>query len=151
MDFVAQWLERATRIRKILGSIPGGAALYFFLSDPAVSSSIFVGAEREENLIRNIPTRASLRLRFLSCFGELMDADGQQHTMVADMPAGSALCVDAQPHGWKQLTSFADVRTMKMKAVQLFFDIQPEEGSSIRAETYPSFTEWLEMRENCGK
>ena len=28
--FVAQWLERATRIRKILGSIPGGAALCFF-------------------------------------------------------------------------------------------------------------------------
>ena len=26
----AQWLERATRIRKILGSIPGGAALCFF-------------------------------------------------------------------------------------------------------------------------
>ena len=30
-DFVAQWLERATRIRKILGSIPGGAALCFFV------------------------------------------------------------------------------------------------------------------------
>ena len=29
--FVAQWLERATRIRKILGSIPGGAALCFFV------------------------------------------------------------------------------------------------------------------------
>ena len=28
--FVAQWLERATRFRKILGSIPGGAALCFF-------------------------------------------------------------------------------------------------------------------------
>ena len=28
--FVAQWLERATRIRKTLGSIPGGAALCFF-------------------------------------------------------------------------------------------------------------------------
>ena len=27
--FVAQWLERATRIRKTLGSIPGGAALCF--------------------------------------------------------------------------------------------------------------------------
>ena len=49
--FVAQWLERATRIRKTLGSIPGGGALcFFFSSDPAVSSSIFVGAEREENL-----------------------------------------------------------------------------------------------------
>ena len=33
-----------------------------FSSDPAVSSSIFVGAEREENLIGMIPTRASLRL-----------------------------------------------------------------------------------------
>ena len=32
-----------------------------FSSDPAVSSSIFVGAEREENLIGMIPTRASLR------------------------------------------------------------------------------------------
>ena len=41
-----------------------------------------------------------------------MDADGQLHTSVADTPAGSALCVDAQPRGWKQLTSFADVRTM---------------------------------------
>ena len=29
--FVAQWLERATGIRKILGSIPGGAALCFFV------------------------------------------------------------------------------------------------------------------------
>ena len=49
---VAQWLERATRIRKTLGSIPGGAALFFFFSsDPAVSSSIFVGAERVDNLI----------------------------------------------------------------------------------------------------
>ena len=28
---VAQWLERATRIRKTLGSIPGGAALCFFV------------------------------------------------------------------------------------------------------------------------
>ena len=28
--FVAQWLERATRIRKTLGSIPGVAALFFF-------------------------------------------------------------------------------------------------------------------------
>ena len=28
--FVAQWLERATRFRKILGSIPGGAELCFF-------------------------------------------------------------------------------------------------------------------------
>ena len=34
-----------------------------FSSDPAVSSSIFVGAEREENLIGMIPTRASLRLK----------------------------------------------------------------------------------------
>ena len=34
----------------------------FFSSVPVVSSSIFVGAEREENLIRNFPTRASLRL-----------------------------------------------------------------------------------------
>ena len=41
-----------TRIRKTLGSIPGGAALRFS-SDPAVSSSIFVGAERQENLMRN--------------------------------------------------------------------------------------------------
>ena len=29
--FVAQWLERATRIRKTVGSIPGGAALCFFV------------------------------------------------------------------------------------------------------------------------
>ena len=38
--------------------IPGGAALcFFFSSDLTVSSSIFVGAERVENLIRNFPTR----------------------------------------------------------------------------------------------
>ena len=30
----------------------------FFSSDPAVSSSIFVGAEREENLIRNDPDKS---------------------------------------------------------------------------------------------
>ena len=48
--FVAQWLERATRIRKILGAIPAGLRCVFS-SDPAVSSSIFVGAEREKNLI----------------------------------------------------------------------------------------------------
>ena len=43
--------QRATRIRKTLGSIPGGAVLCFS-SDLAVSSSIFVGDERVENLIR---------------------------------------------------------------------------------------------------
>ena len=59
--FVAQWLERATRFRKILGSIPGGAALCFFSSDPAVSSSIFVGAEREE-LIRNDPDKSEFTI-----------------------------------------------------------------------------------------
>ena len=37
-----------------------------FSSDPAVSSSIFVGAEREENLIGMIPARASLRLKHAS-------------------------------------------------------------------------------------
>ena len=52
-SFVAQWLERATRIRKTLGLIPGGAALCFS-SDPAVSSSIFVGAEREKSLIPSL-------------------------------------------------------------------------------------------------
>ena len=54
---VAQWLERATRIRKTLDSIPGGAALCFS-SDPAVTFSIFVGVEREENLIRNNPDKS---------------------------------------------------------------------------------------------
>ena len=49
--FGAQWLERATGIRKTLGSIPGGDALCFS-PDPAVSSSIFGGAEREASLIR---------------------------------------------------------------------------------------------------
>ena len=61
--FVAQWLERATRFRKILGSIPGGAAL-FFSSDPAVSSSIFVGAEREE-LIRNDPDKSEFTIEWI--------------------------------------------------------------------------------------
>ena len=59
--------------------------------------------------------------RILSCFGGVMDADGQQHMSVADTPAGSALCVDAQPRGWKQLTSFADVRTMKLNGVNASF------------------------------
>ena len=50
------WLKQATRFRKTLSSIPGGAVLCFFFvfvfsSDRAVSSSIFEGANREENLI----------------------------------------------------------------------------------------------------
>ena len=62
-----QWLERATRIGKILGSIPGGAAL----SDPAVSSSIFVGAEREENLIvRFIQNKERLHCGMLVISGQ---------------------------------------------------------------------------------
>ena len=44
-------IPRATRMRKTLGSIPGGAALWSS-SDPAVNSSIFVEAEWEEKLIR---------------------------------------------------------------------------------------------------
>ena len=49
-----KWNENEmTRIRKTLGSIPSEAAL-FFSSDPVVSSSIFVGAKREE-LITNRP------------------------------------------------------------------------------------------------
>ena len=50
-----------------------------------------------------------------------MDEDGQQHTSVADTPAGSALCVDSQLRSGKQLTSFADVRTMKMNDVYASF------------------------------
>ena len=34
-----------------------------FSSDPAVSSSIFVGAEREENLIRNDPDKSEFTIR----------------------------------------------------------------------------------------
>ena len=47
----------------------------------------------------------------------------KQQISVADTPAGSALCVDAQPRGWKQVTSFADVscRTMKMNGVYASF------------------------------
>ena len=51
LEFARSWVR-----------FPAGLRCVFFSSDPAVSSSIFVGAEREENLIRNIPTRASLRL-----------------------------------------------------------------------------------------
>ena len=54
--FVAQWLERATRIGKTLGSIPGGLRCVFS-SEPAVSSSIFVGAERGDNP-RNDPDKS---------------------------------------------------------------------------------------------
>ena len=35
---------------------------FFFLSDPTVSSSIFVGAEREENLIRNDPDKSEFTM-----------------------------------------------------------------------------------------
>ena len=51
--------HEVTRIARVyMGSIPGGAAPCLFSSDPAVSSSIFVGAEREENLIRNDPNKS---------------------------------------------------------------------------------------------
>ena len=33
-----------------------------FSSDPAVSSSIFVGAESEENLIRNDPDKSEFKI-----------------------------------------------------------------------------------------
>ena len=50
-----------------------------------------------------------------------MKADGQHPApTVADTPAGSALCVDAQPRDWKQVTSFADVRTMKMNTYAVY-------------------------------
>ena len=41
-----------------------------FSSDPAVSSSIFVGAEREENLIRNDPEKSEFTTVILQIFGE---------------------------------------------------------------------------------
>ena len=50
-----------TRIRKTLGLVLGGAALCFS-SDPAVSFSTFVGAEREENLIRNDPDKSEFTI-----------------------------------------------------------------------------------------
>ena len=37
---------------------PAGLRCVFSSADPAVSSSIFVGAEREENLIRNDPDKS---------------------------------------------------------------------------------------------
>ena len=62
--FVAQWLERATRVHKSLASIPGGAAL-FFSSDPDASSSSFVGAEREEKLMRNDPDKSEFTIEWI--------------------------------------------------------------------------------------
>ena len=39
-----------------------------FSSDPAVSSSIFVGAEREENLIRNDPDKSEFTIKTVQVF-----------------------------------------------------------------------------------
>ena len=39
-----------------------------FSSDPAVSSSIFVGAEREENLIRNDPDKCEFTIELFPSF-----------------------------------------------------------------------------------
>ena len=60
----SDWLERATGIRKILGLIPGGPALCF-LSAHAVSYSTLVGAEREENLIRNDPGNSEFTIEWI--------------------------------------------------------------------------------------
>ena len=61
---------------------PGGAALCFS-SDPAVSSFIFVGAEREENLIRNDPDKSEFTINLVcsSCLkyaNEMLLGDPRQ-------------------------------------------------------------------------
>ena len=62
-------LERATRIRKTLAWVRFPAGLRcVFSSDPAVSSSIFVGAEREENLIRNNPDKSEFTIMYTAYF-----------------------------------------------------------------------------------
>ena len=58
--FLAQWLERAT---KSWVRFPAGLRCVFS-PDPAVSSSIFVGAEREE-LIRNDPDKSEFTSVFI--------------------------------------------------------------------------------------
>ena len=59
-----------TGVRNTLASIPGGAALCFS-SDPAVSSSIFVGAEGEETLNRNDPGKSKFTFKSCSKIGDL--------------------------------------------------------------------------------
>ena len=46
-----------------------------FSSDPAVSSSIFVGAEREENLIRTDPDKSEFTVFCLLFFSALLNLD----------------------------------------------------------------------------
>ena len=62
--FVAQWLERATRIRKTLGSIPGGAALCFFVWSGCQFFYLCRSWKRRVWL-GMIPTRASLQIFIL--------------------------------------------------------------------------------------
>ena len=50
--------------KRMLREFAGGTV--FFSADPVVSSSIFVGAEREENLIRNDPDKSEFTK--VSCF-----------------------------------------------------------------------------------
>ena len=64
--------SRIRRKKKHSAAPPGGG---FFSSDPAVSSSIFVGAKREENLIWNFPTGATLQV----CFRFLGEGGGWEY------------------------------------------------------------------------
>ena len=87
-----QGLAKTRKIRKTLGFDSRRGCAVFFRLNPAVSSSIFVGAEREENLIGMIPTRASLRRLFLfqapACppFSSLFSMFFCCHIMLAPMP-----------------------------------------------------------------
>ena len=68
LEFFPRAVQRQCRPKfSISGSNLGLRCV--FSSDPAVSSSIFVGAEREENLIGMIPTRASLQPHYCSLRG----------------------------------------------------------------------------------
>ena len=63
--FVAQWLERVTRIRKILGSIPGGAALCFFRLI-RLSVLLSLSELKEKSLIRNDPDKSEFTIEVLT-------------------------------------------------------------------------------------
>ena len=51
LEFARPWVRFLVGLRSV------------FSSDPAVSSSIFVGAEREENLIRNDPDKSEFTIK----------------------------------------------------------------------------------------
>ena len=61
-----------------------------FSSDPAVGSSIFVEAEREENLIRNDPDKSEFAIMAFVCL--LVDCTGAVSTLYSFLNHGHDWC-----------------------------------------------------------